>query len=283
MSITSKHKKKQKQSYNKTKKKKIMLELQPMSNIIKTLPVGFKLYSAKKYKSQEIIDFVKKNRQQKKQVCLIDNLSWLTTKKDAIRFNLQHPTYIQNKWIVKVPTNLLKINHDSYSFLKNLYMNSTIRLQSFLSLEENAIEKMKMKNAHTNPYLFMNHKERCFYEFQFIFGFISVQEQLQFLHFIKECITKGFLKDNTLKKKVDNRIILYNFSDLVFYKNKINRLPMYFFDKVVVLNLCKLLNKNSQFSTQISGIYFYNKKSYFDYLNLEEYILFNLDENVGPL
>ena len=282
MTITSKHKKKQKQSYNKTKKKKIILELQSAS-IIKTLPVGFKLYSAKKYKSQEIIDFVKKNRQQKKQVCLIDNLSWLTTKKGSIRYKLYHPTYIMSEWMVKVPTNLLKINHDSYSFLKNLYMNSTIRLQSFLSLKDDAIENIKMKNAHTNPYLFMNHKERCFYEFQFIFGFISVQEQLQFLHFIKECITQGFLKDNTLKKKIDNRIILYNFSDLVFYKNKINRLPMYFFDKVVVLNLCKLLNKNSQFSTQISGIYFYNKKSYFDYLNLEEYILFNLDENVEPL
>ena len=58
---------------------------------------------------------------------------------------------------------------------------------------------------------------------------------------------------------------------------------MYFFDKVVVLNLCKLLNNHPSFSKQISGIYFYNKKSYFDYLNLEEYILFNLDENVEPL
>jgi hypothetical protein len=271
MSITSKHKKKQKQSYNnKTKKKKTVLHHVFNTNIIKTLPVGFKLYSAKKYKSQEIIDFVKKNRQQKKQVCLIDNLSWLTTKKGSIRYKLYHPTYIMSEWMVKVPTNLLKINHDSYSFLKNLYMNSTIRLQSFLSLEENAIEKMKIKSGQKNPYLFMDHKERCFYEFQFIFGFISVEEQLHFLYFIKECITQGILKDNTFEKKVNNRIMLYNFSDLMFYKNKINRLPMYFFDKIVVLNLCKLLNNGPSYSTPISGIYFYNKKSYFDYLNLEE-------------
>jgi len=132
----------------------------------------------------------------------------------------------------------------------------------------------------------MSNNEKALYEFEFIFGYISLKEQYEFLLFIKYLIEHQIFDilsrhNSSLLSKINKKI---NFYKLYPFgkKEDLNRVSLYQINKQSLLNLCMMTNE----SYKIDGVYQPNTNSYWYpdlivyHMNIEEFILFSPHKNL---
>ena len=134
----------------------------------------------------------------------------------------------------------------------------------------------------------MTPNEKGLFEFKFCFGFINVEEQYEFMKFIKYLIENNFTDikrrdGKSILNKLKIKIRYYQITSLLGKKEKLNRLSFYDFDKHAIMNLCKIIHENNM---NISGVYQKNDKSFWFpdlvvyRMNIQEYILFNPQDDL---
>lgn len=271
-----------KQKRNYTSKKKI-------KNLsIKTLPIKFKLYGAKSYDGKAILDHARELEQKYHNSCISDNLTWLGSY-DVAKSYKKHDLNIY-EWEIKIPTRLLIINKRNEKYLKTLILDTPKKLTPLLDLTNANIQKL-IKHAGnvgiTHSYFTMSINEQVWYEFAFAYGYLSLQEQYNFLQLIKFLLNSKYISitmrnHGSIISKINRDIYYYNITDILPYtrKEKYNRISFYEFDKSALTNLCTVLPHT------ISGVFQPNKNSFWFpniiiyQMNIEEYVLFNPHRNL---
>jgi hypothetical protein len=272
-------------SYSHTRKNKPTIHNKTQKKIyqplIKYLHKGYLLYAAKSINGQEILDYQKNMYYKTKNKCLLENISWF----GDLDVAKSYKTSTNNiyKWSIKVKTNLLMINKQNELFLEFIFKNNNKRLYPTIQLNNTKLNKINIKH----PYLNMNNNERAFYEFKFVFGYLTLEEQYEFLNFIEFLIKNKIIemktRDNkSVLTKIKAKKLYYKINIFFERKQKYNRLSFYNLDKHAVMNLCIALpNKYN-----ISGIYQENDDSFWfpDFIiykmNIQEYILFYPPKNL---
>lgn len=134
---------------------------------------------------------------------------------------------------------------------------------------------------YEHPYLKMSNNEKCLYEFNFIFGYLSLKQQFEFLLLIKYLIENKYIEilsrhDTDLLPKINKKIRFYQLYPFGV-KNKLNRISLYEMNKRALLNLCMMIYDKYS----IDGLYQPNISSYWYpdlivyRMNIEEFILFS--------
>jgi hypothetical protein len=274
MTTTVKQKNKNK---NKTRKK------HHMNPALKYLHIGYPLYASKKHEGDKLLEYKRKMELETGDHCLLENSSWFGDLNVAKSYK-KDDTHIY-KWSIKKPTNLLKISHNNEKFIDQIFKNTRIKLVPNIILSNS--QKSKIKYNH--PYINMTNNEKALYEFQFAFGYITIEEQYEFLKLVKYFIENNFITIDTregssILKKINYKINYYKVASIVSKKKKYNRLSIYYFDKYAIMNLCKIVYNNKQYN--ISGVYQKNDTSFWFpdlvvyKMNIQEYILFNPSHNL---
>lgn len=250
---------------------------------LKYLKIGYSLYASKKHEGDKLLEYKKKAEIDSGDHCLLDNSSWFGDL-DVAKSYKKDDTHIY-KWEIKTPTNLLKIDKKNEAFISYIFNNTKIILTPTINLTDTQIKKIKYEHA----YLTMLPNEKALYEFNFAFGYITIEEQCEFLKLIKYLIENNFIKLDTregssILKKLNFKINYYKVSSLISKKKKYNRLSFYFFDKYAIMNLCKIVYNKKEY--KISGVYQKNDSSFWFpnlivyKMNIQEYILFNPSHNL---
>jgi hypothetical protein len=258
-------------NFNKNKTRKI----KKYDYDLKTLTKNFLLYGAKnKNLGFNILDYTRKNEKNKKQHCIYENISWFSGLEQAKHYKGKDDEIF--KWNVDKKLNLIKITENNKFFFKKIFLSTKKNLKPVINIKPKYISKIN----YQHPFLKMNNKKKALYEFEFIFGYISLKEQYEFLLLIKYLIQNKFIdilsRHNTSLLPLINKKIyfykLYPFGK----KENLNRISLYEMNKNSLLNLCKLLNKYN-----IDGVYQPNHNSYWYpdlvvyHMNIEEFILFS--------
>ena len=295
--------------------------------VVKILPINFPLYGAKKYRGDKILEYTQKNATQQRTKCIGENISWFGNYERAALYHLHLWTFKSpkigdlsvtkatlprtfsmsegvkshqhiNKWLITRPTSLAVITNKNKQFFEFIFAQTNQNLQSCISLTERDVNKIKAEMPTPTPtpintiqsYLNMSNNERSLYEFKFIYGYLTLREQYDFLVFLQL-----LLKNKYLKVPVNtNSFILDNIGNVIRYYDvnmeisnkkyrKMNRLGIYSFETTIMTNLCKLFHEQGY--SHFSGIYVPKQTSFwilFSSLinNIEEYILFNPHENL---
>lgn len=273
--ITKRHKIKR----NKTKKNKTSLINKPS---LKILNINYPLYASKSYEGSTILKYNKEEEDKYHDKCLMENSSWFGDL-DVAKSYKTKDNHIY-RWITKNKTNLLKINLENLTFIRNIFSKTTINLTPTIKLNKTQLHKIKYKH----PYLEMTQNEQALFEFNFCFGFINVEEQYEFMKFINYLITNKFTDikrrdGKSILNKLKIKIKYYEITSFLGKKEKLNRLSFYDFDKHAIMNLCKIIHHDNM---NISGVYQKNDKSFwfpdliFYKMNIQEYILFNPQDNL---
>jgi hypothetical protein len=278
---TNKKRDYKKEKQNKTKKNVSNLKKKPS---VKTLQKNSSLYASKKFDGEELLEFTKNNEFKTKKSCLQDNLSWFGSYKVAKSYQT-HETKLY-KWKIKKPTHLLIMNEKNDAYFHSLFLTTQrVHLTPSIVFPKNKLDHIK----YEHPYLNMNTNERAYYEFCFVFGYLTIEEQYEFMLLLKYLIEENIIEMNTRNgKSILNKLIIkidyYKLSHVLFSnKKKNNRLSFYDLDKHAVLNVCKLLKTNN---INISGLYQANTNSFWFpnlivyKMNIEETILFNPHHNL---
>ena len=205
-----------------------------------------------------------------------ENISWFSEYEVAKHYKGEKDLIYQ--WKIIKPSKLLKINSTNKNFIKSLFLETRKKIVPMIKLTEKDIKKIKTIKNINDEFIEMSNNEKCLFEFNFIFGYISLEEQYKFLVFIKELIVHKIINimsrhNTSLLGKINNKKKFYN---LYTYgkKNKINRISLYELNKHVLVNLCKIID-------DIDGIYQPNTNSFWYpdfkvyHMNIEEYILFH--------
>ena len=262
---------------NKIKKNKTR-KIRSLNNpSLKILKIGYPLYASKLYEGSTILKYNKEQEDKYHDKCLMVNSSWFGDLEVAKSYKTKD-NHIY-RWNTKKKTNLLKINLENQTFINNLFSQTTSKLIPTIDLKKSKISKIEYKH----PYLEMTPNEKALFEFNFCFGFINVEEQYEFMKFIKYLIENKFTDikrrdGKSILNKLKIKIRYYQFSSLLGKKEKLNRLSFYDFDKHAIMNLCKIIHENNM---NISGVYQRNDKSFWFpdlvvyKMNIQEYILFN--------
>jgi hypothetical protein len=235
------------------------------------------LYASKKFPGEEILKYTKSNEEQFHQSCLLENLSWFGSYKVAKSYRT--PETHLYEWKTKHPTSLLRINHKNESYFRSLFLNSRTTLVPSIQLKPNTMIKEEMEH----PYLRMNTKERAYYEFCFVFGYLSLKEQYEFMKLLVILIQNGRIhmemrNGSSILNKLLIKINYYRLNALLPKQEKFNRLSFYHLDKHAVFNLCKIVKAKR---IPISGLYQSNAPSFWFpnlilyKMNIEETILFH--------
>ena len=242
---------------------------------LKKLTKNFLLYGSKNKKiGFNILDYTKKNEKNKKEHCIYENISWFARLEQAKHYKGKDDEIF--KWHITEKINLIKITDKNKHFFQNLFLSTTIKIKPVINIKSN-IKKIDYEHS----FLKMNNKEKALYEFEFIFGYISLKEQYEFLLLIKYLIQNNFIdvmsrKNISLLPKINQKIYFYKLYPFG-KKEKLNRISLYQLNKNSVLNVCKLVNKKYE----IDGIYQPNNNSYWFpnigiyHMNIEEFILFS--------
>uniref|UniRef100_A0A6C0ERN5 Uncharacterized protein n=1 Tax=viral metagenome TaxID=1070528 RepID=A0A6C0ERN5_9ZZZZ len=265
---------------NKTKKNTKIQKIKPS---LKYLDTSFSLYASKQYTGDELLEYQRKSENKTHNHCLLDNSSWFGSLAVAKSYKSKD-THIY-KWDIKKPTYLLKINKENDHFIKYIFKSTLIKLTPTIILTDNQIKKIK----YDHPYINMTSNEKALYEFQFAFGYITVEEQYEFMKLVKylienKIITLTTREGTSIIDKIDFKINFYKVSSLIPKKQKMNRLSFYYFDKYAIMNLCKIVYNKKDY--KISGVYQKNNSSFWFpnlliyKMNIEEYILFNPPHNL---
>jgi len=263
--------KKNKKVNNKTQKKRT-------SKIpeIKLLPKDFIIYGAKnKDLGGKILEYTKSNEEKKHKHCVYDNISWFAGLEQAKHYKGKNDLIF--KWKVNKPLKMIKITERNEKFFQKLFLNTKQNITPTLNIKTSDISKINYKH----PFLNMNNKERSLYEFNFIFGYLNLKEQYEFLLLIKYLINNNFIEilsrhNTNLIPKINKKINFYNLYPFG-KKNKLNRISLYEINKQALLNLCKIMYNKYKFD----GVYQPNTNSYWYpdlivyHMNIEEFILFS--------
>jgi hypothetical protein len=254
-----------------------------MMPLLKELKVGFSIYASKKHDGDKLLEYKRKSEIESRDHCLLENSSWFGNL-DVAKSYKKSDTQIY-KWEIKTPTYLLKIDKKNESFIDYIFKNTNIKLTPTIDLTEEQIKKIKYEHVYIN----MSPNEKALYEFKFAFGYITLEEQYEFLNLIKYLIKNNFIKmetreGNSILQKLNFKLNYYNASFLFSKKKKYNRLSFYFFDKYAIMNLCKIVYNKRDY--KISGVYQKNDTSFWFpdlivyKMNIQEYILFNPSHNL---
>ena len=249
---------------------------------IKVLHIGYPLYASKQYEGYKILEYNKNEELKYNDKCLMQNSSWFGDLEVAKSYKNQN-THIY-KWCVKREAKLLNINKENHMFVNNIFVNSKIKLIPTITLRKKQVNKIK----YVHPYLNMTNNEKALYEFNFCFGFITVQEQYEFMKFVEYLLENKIIEINTregksILNKIKIKIGYYNISSILGKKEMLNRVSFYDFDKHAIMNLCKIVN-NKRYN--ISGVYQKNDTSFWfpDFIvykmNIQEYILFDPQDDL---
>jgi hypothetical protein len=251
---------------------------------LKILRVGYPLYASKKFEGNTILEYNKKTELESGDHCLLDNSSWFGNLQVAKSYK-KKDTHIY-KWKIKTPTNLLRIDKKHEGFIDYIFKNTHSTLTPAIALTEKQLHKIK----YIHPYLIMTPNEKSLYEFKFAFGYITLEEQYEFLKLVEYLLENKFIihdtrDGNSILPKIKTKINYYRISSLFSKKNKHNnRLSFYIFDKHSIMNLCRIVYSNKEY--KISGVYQKNNTSFWFpdlivyKMNIEEYILFNPHHNL---
>ena len=261
---------------NKTMKNKLT---KPALNILK---VDYPLYASKQYEGSTILEYNKKEELKYNDKCLMSNSSWFGDLKVAKSYKSKD-THIY-RWKIKKTTKLLRINALNLQFVDTLFNTSKNKLIPAIHITKKQLEKIK----YEHPYLHMKTNEKALYEFKFCFGFITVEEQYEFMKLIKYLIENKFIdikmrEGTSILNKIKLKIGYYEAASILGKKEIMNRLSFYDFDKHAIMNLCKLVN-NRRYN--ISGVYQRNDTSFWfpDFIvykmDIKEYILFDPQDNL---
>ena len=271
-----KTKKNKNTNHNKTRKKSY-------NPAIKELDPGFVLYASKKKEhGLKILDYTRKNKEKHKTHCIYDNITWFSSSLiEAKKYKkLEYGIY---KWDVVNKTRLIKITGQNYGFFKKIFINTKYNIKPFIKIGDKKLSKIE----YDHPFLKMNNNEQAFYEFEFIFGYISLKKQYEFVLFIKYLVENKFIEllsryNTSLIVKIYRFIINYNLNK-ISKRDGLNRITLYPIVKNCILNLCTMLNNKN-----IDGIYQPNINSFWypkvipEYsYSIEEYILFSPHSNLG--
>lgn len=244
---------------------------------IKLLPVKYPIYKAYDFDGKELLPYKMKMEKQSGDSCLLENSSWFGDLNVAKEYKTSDREIY--KWIIKIPTKLLSITHNNIKFIDDLFLTTNHQLLPLLNIKKSL--------QYNNVYLKMNNNERALYEFKFVFGYLTIKEQYEFLLLIRFLIKNNYLQierrdGNSIINKLDLKIAYYNINRFFNKKDRYNRISIYKFDKYAVMNLCRCL-KNKY---NISGLYQKNDKSFWFpslgiyKMNIKEYIFFNPAKNL---
>ena len=123
--------------------------------------------------------------------------------------------------------------------------------------------------------------------FKFAYGYITTEEQYQFMKLIKFLIQHKFMdikmrEGTSILNKLTKKIDYYYLLGKTNTNKKYNRLSIYSFDKYALNNLCKIIPSNYK----ISGVIQENTKSFWFpdlivyKMNIKEYVLYNPHHNL---
>ena len=259
-----------------------------ISPSIKVLKKSYPLYASKKSYGDKILEHTKEEQLKYNDSCLFGNMSWFGDLEQAKSYKTKDE-YIF-KWKIKKPTNLLIMNKHNEAFFEYYFSNNREILKTAIDLNNEEIIKAKkiLENENINcSYLDFNINQRALFEFKFAYGYITVEEQYQFMKLIKFLIQHKFLdikmrEGTSIIKKLTQKIDYYYFLGKTNSQKKYNRLSIYSFDKYALNNLCKIIP--SHFN--ISGVLQENTKSFWFpdlivyKMNIKEYVLYNPHENL---
>ena len=264
---------------NKTRKNTLHLK---QSLHLKILKNGYPLYASKAYEGSTILEYNKNEELKYNDKCLMQNSSWFGDLNVAKSYKTKD-THIY-RWKAKKATKLLNIDNHNEKFIDNIFINSKTKLIPTMRLTKEKINKIN----YDHDYLNMSPNEKALYEFKFCFGFITVEEQYEFMNLIKYLIENKFVEiemrgGGSILQKIKIKTGYYKVASLLGKKEKFNRLSFYDFDKHSIMNLCKLVNNKTH---NISGVYQKNDTSFWfpDFIvykmDIQEYILFDPQDNL---
>ncbi len=243
---------------------------------LKVLNKDYILYGAKnKDIGFKILDYTKSNEEKKHKHCVYENISWFAGLEQAKHYKGKNDEIF--KWKVEKKLNLIKITYRNEYFFKNVFLNTDKPIKPALNIKNENLKKIDYKH----PYLKMNNNEKCFYEFSFIFGYLSLKQQYEFLLLIKYLMENNFIEilsrhDTNLLPKIMKKIRFYKLYPLGI-KQKLNRISLYEINKQALLNICMM----TYHKYKIDGVYQPNTNSYWYpnlivyHMNIEEFILFS--------
>jgi hypothetical protein len=263
--------KKNKLNKNKTRKNK-----ETQNPDVKILQKGDSLYGAKnKSLGLKILDYTRSQEIKKHRHCIYENISWFAGLEQAKHYKGKNDEIFD--WSIRKQLKLITITEKNNTFFKNLFLKTKKNISPFIKISKEHNSKID----YDHPFLKMSNKEQALYEFGFIFGYISLKEQYEFLLLIKHLIKNNYINilsrhNTSLLPKINKKI---NFYKLYPFgkKNNLNRISIYDINKQSVLNLCVMLYDKYD----IDGVYQPNTNSYWYpdlivyHMNIEEFILFS--------
>ena len=266
--------KKNKKFNNKTKKRDN--KITTISPTLKILKKNDIIYGAKnKDLGFKVLEYTKSNENKKHTHCVYENISWFAGLEQAKHYKGKNDLIF--KWKIKKPLKLIKISERNESFFKKIFLNTKQKISPTINIKKNEINKID----YDHPFLNMNNNEKALYEFNFIFGYLTLDKQYEFLLFIKYLIENNFIEilsrhNTSLIPKINKKI---NFYKLYPFgkKERLNRISLYEINKQSLLNLCKIMYKKYKFD----GVYQPNTNSFWYpdlivyHMNIEEFILFS--------
>ena len=220
--------KKNTKSKNKTKKKRSKIENNNPE--LKILQKNYIIYGAKnKDLGGKVLEYTNSNESKKHTHCVYDNISWFASLDQAKHYKGKNDLIF--KWKVVKPLQLIKISERNEKFFKKLFLTTKQKLIPTLNIKMS--DRNKINYEH--PFLDMNNNERALYEFNFIFGYISLKEQYEFLLFIKYLIQNKFIEilsrhNTNLLPKIEKKIKFYKLYPFG-KKEKLNRISLYEINK----------------------------------------------------
>jgi hypothetical protein len=253
-----------------------------INSLLKILKKGYPLYASKQYEGSTILEYNRNEELKYHDKCLMQNSSWFGDLVVAKSYKTKDTNIY--RWKAKKAIKLLNINNHNEQFINNIFKNSKTKLIPTISLTNEQINKIK----YDHPYLNMSPNEKALFELKFCFGFITVEEQYEFMKLIKYLLENKFIdikmrSGGSILKKIKIKIGYYKVASLLGKKKNFNRLSFYEFDKHAIMNLCKLVN-NKMYN--IAGVYQKNDTSFWfpDFIvykmNIQEYILFDPQDNL---
>lgn len=257
---------------NKTRKKHI-------GPSIKILALHYPLYASKKYNGNDMLEYQRKQEEERKDPCVMDNSGWFGDYDIAKSYKTRDTRLY--KWKTKHKTKLLNIDKKNTKYFKTKFTQTKEKLIPAIQLTPSQIKTI----PYDHPYITMPQNEKAYYEFCFAFGYLSVIEQVEFMKLILYLIKHKYIEMVTREKnsvafKMNMKVNYYKLNNIFAKERTMNRLSFYYLDKHAVMNLCKCVPKH------ISGVYHDNTTSFWFpdlvvyKMNIQEYILFNPHHNL---
>lgn len=246
---------------------------------LKILPLHYSLYASKKYKGEDILEYQRIQEKKKNDPCVLDNSSWFGDYEVAKSYKTKETKLY--RWKTKNMTKLLNINKHNKLYFQTKFKQCKEKLIPAVHLTHAQIKTIE----YEHPYIKMSQNDKAYYEFCFVFGYLSIKQQVEFMKLIIFLIKHKYIsmvtrEGNSVAYKMNLKVKYYLLNNYFAKKHSMNRLSFYYLDKHSMMNLCKCIPKN------IAGVYQKNTNSFWfpDFviykMNIQEYILFNPHHNL---